>query len=262
MGGMREVTQKIRDRMDPARADALAALLGRQTRDKDDALIPFGHQVYFWDAQPAGSLGEDGHPALGGFIPNLGLNNRMWAGGDLTFHAPLRLGIAADKTSRVLSVTEKQGRSGLLAFVQIEHQIHQRGALTLTEIQDVVYTEAQGNRAPDASLPRRADAVSDVIYDEVALFRYSALTFNGHRIHYDKAFCTDLGHPGLIVHGPLLAQTLIGLWMDHHGPLRKFVFRAQTPLFHTERLRACIAGQDLWIEGPDGRIAMTARGER
>ncbi len=259
MGESDEASRSVRDRMDPARADALAVVLGHPAVGPDDALIPFGHQIYFWDPHPAEALGPDGHPALGGFLPETGLPNRMWAGGDLTFHAPLRLGIAAEKTSRVLSLTQKEGRSGPLAFLRVEHLIHQRGALVVTEIQDLVYMGAEARSTPSADAPRTAEQNLTFQFDEVGLFRYSALTFNGHRIHYDQAFCAASGHPSPVVHGPLLAQMLILLATRREAPLNRFVFRAQSPAYAGEPLQACQSGPDLWITGSDGRIAMTAR---
>ncbi len=147
----------VSDQMDPARAEALAAALGRPF-DPDAPLPPFAHHIYFWDARPATELGRDGHPARGGLIPDLGLPRRMWAGGRLEFHAPLLAGMPAHKTTVLDSATRKQGRSGPLAFVTLRHDIHQDGRRCVTELQDIVYREdpCPGRRRPRPPRARRA----------------------------------------------------------------------------------------------------------
>ena len=248
------------DPMDPARANALAAALGQSDRyATGDPLPPFAHQIYFWDAQPPDRLGRDGHPRLGAFLPDLGLPNRMWAAGELVFHAPLLAGIRAERTSRVEAVTRKQGRSGRLGFVRVRHDIRQRRALVLTEHQDIVYREA----GPRPEPPRaRTDETHRErrSFDSTLLFRYSALTFNGHRIHYDEAYARQVeGYDGLVVHGPLLAHLLMDLAARRLGPLRGFAYRATAPLMHHESADLCLAGDALWVRGPSGRGCMEAR---
>lgn len=207
------------DAMDPARSAALMAALG-QTVDlpAGAALPPFFHHIHFWDAQPPQALGRDGHPATGGLIPDTGLPRRMWAGGRLRFAAPVRLGQPARKVTHVADVTRKRGRTGQLAFVTLRHQVFQNGTLCLTEDQDLVYRE---DPAPDAPPPEPSAApeprnCEPLQFDTTLLFRYSALTFNGHRIHYDQEYCRTVeGYPGLVVHGrcwrrwPCFARTAI-----------------------------------------------------
>lgn len=263
-------TRTLTDPMDPARAAALHATLSRNGDAPvvGEALPAFWHHAYFWDAQPPARLGEDGHPETGtGLIPDLGLPRRMWAGGQLEWHRPLHLGSAAEKTSVVETVSKKQGRSGRLGFVTLRHDIRQDGALCLSECQELVYREQRSGRLAAPPPPPRApeDAVRTEMarFDPTLLFRYSALTFNGHRIHYDLDYSRDVeGYAGLVVHGPLLAQFLIQLAEEMLGPLSGFRFRATAPLMHFESAEAC-AGDDgrLWIRGPDGRQCMTAEAE-
>jgi len=250
--------------MDPDRARAMQATLGQDPDiGSGDALPPFFHHLYFWDPQPAPRLGRDGHPKTGGFIPDMGLPRRMWAAGRLRFHAPLLAGIRAEKTSTIESVTRKDGRSGPLAFVRIRHDIRQRQALSLSEWQDIVYRE---DPAPDAPAPVPPLAATDEVarqsqsFDETALFRYSALTFNGHRIHYDADYARRVeGYRGLVVHGPLLAQVLMLMAQAQLGrPLTQFDYRATAPLIAGEVADFCWRDGLLWVRGPDGRQCMQA----
>lgn len=252
------------DPLDVARANALLASLGREaTVQCGDALPAFFHHLYFWTPQPPTMLGRDGHPRVGGLIPDLGLPRRMWAGGRLQFHAPLIAGQTAVKTSTCESHVRKQGRSGPLAFMTLRHEISQGEILCLTEHQDLVYREDATADAPKPvppQVPRDAVHQQAVSFDQTVLFRYSALTFNGHRIHYDEAYARDVeGYDGLVVHGPLLAQLLMIMAQERLGHLRAFTFRATAPLMHHEAALLCHDGPDLWVEGPGGRLCMTAQ---
>lgn len=248
------------DAMDPARAQALAATLGLPF-DPAAPLIPFAHQVYFWDAQPENLLGRDGHPALGPFLPDLGLPRRMWAGGRLAFHHDIFPGRPAEKRTTVEAVTRKAGRSGPLGFVTLRHEIRQGGLLAVTEWQDIVYRDDPAAGTAPADPPRApADAGERETRQAgpTTLFRYSALTFNGHRIHYDPDYARQVeGYAGLVTHGPLLAQWLM-LLAARHGRLTRFSFRALAPLICPDPATLCRAGDRLWAEGPDGRLRMTA----
>ncbi|MBW6505279.1 MAG: MaoC family dehydratase N-terminal domain-containing protein [Rhodobacteraceae bacterium] len=255
-------TRVGRDAMDPARAEALAAVLGIDWRP-GAPLPPFAHQVYFWQALPDAALGRDGHPARGGFIPDLGLPRRMWAGGRLAFHAPLYTGREAEKTTVIEAVTLKEGRSGPLGFVTLRHEIAQAGALCVTEWQDLVYRQDPGPGQVAPPVPRAPEGgeVRRQRFSTVDLFRYSALTLNGHRIHYDRDYAREVeGYGGLVVHGPLLAQVLM-LVAAAEGPLRRFAFRGVSAALDHEELRFCHAGGRLWVAGPDGRICMSAEAE-
>ncbi|WP_406645852.1 acyl dehydratase [Aliisedimentitalea scapharcae] len=252
------------DGLDPARAAAFQVALGQAeniTRGSD--LPPFFHQLYFWTPLPPSALGRDGHPKVGGgLIPDLGLPRRMWAGGRLAFDHPLKAGIEAEKRSVLERADRKVGRTGPLGFVVLRHEIWQGGVRCLTEWQDLVYRE---DPAPDAPRPVAPDARSDetdrrdVAFSSTLLFRYSALTFNGHRIHYDLDYAKDVeGYTGLVVHGPLLAQHLMLMAEDVMGPLETFSFRASSPLMHFETATLCRNGNDLWVRGADGRQCMSA----
>lgn len=254
--------QVIDDAMDPARAVALYATLGLN-RAPDAPLIPFGHWVYFWNALPPDALGRDGHPSRAGDrISAVDLPRRMWAGGRLRFDRDLMPGVPAQKSTVVQSVAHKSGRSGPLAFLTLRHEMSQNGQLAVTEWQDIVY---RADPAPDTPLPVPPPAPETAEHSEphsfstTLLFRYSALTFNGHRIHYDLDYCREVeGYPGLVVHGPLLAQQLMLMATERLGGLREFRFRATAPLFHTETATLCQSGNRLWVAGPDGRLCLEA----
>ena len=252
---------KTTDMMDPDRARALAATLGLPHLT-GAPLPPFAHQIYFWTMAPRADLGRDGHPATGGFIPDLGLPRRMWAGGRLTFHAPLHAGIPAEKTSTIETTARKEGRSGPLAFVTLRHEIRQAGALRVTEWQDLVYRAETALNAPAPTPPRAPEDAEEetiLIFTSTDLFRYSALTFNGHRIHYDADYARGTeGYGGLVVHGPLLAQHLMLIADRATDGLKTFHFRATSPLIVGEAARFCRAGNRLWVGGSDGRQCMEA----
>ena len=244
--------------MDPARARALQAMLGvKPSLEAGDALPPFFHQVHFWDPQPAGELGRDGHPRPGGIIPDMGLPRRMWAGGRLEFDAPLLAGISAERRTFRESIARKQGRSGPLGFVTLRHEVWQGGRRVLTEWQNLVYREDAGKGPPPAAPAARRDETvgESARFDSTMLFRYSALTFNGHRIHYDIDYAREVeGYGGLVVHGPLLAQLVMLLAERQLGVLRRFAFRATSPLLHHETAKICWHESGaIWVRGPDGR---------
>lgn len=252
------------DVLDPARAAAFQAALGhKMTIEGGSPLPPFFHQLYFWSPQPPHALGRDGHPRVGqGLIPDMGLPRRMWAGGRLHFHAPLIAGVQAQRRSVLENSAEKTGRTGPLGFVTLRHEIWQEDVLRVTEHQDLVYREDTVAEKPAPAPPMaRTDELDhkDVSFDSTLLFRYSALTFNGHRIHYDLDYARDVeGYAGLVVHGPLLAQHLMLFATDLMGPLTEFSFRASSPLMHFETATLCQNGKDMWVRGPDGRQCMQA----
>lgn len=251
-----------------SRAAALKAALGKNGSPLADgaSLPPFWHHIYFWDAQPPELLGRDGHPKVGGFIPDTGLPRRMWAGGKLAFLAPLILGEQTTKTSTIQSVAQKTGRSGPLCLVQIEHAYTQSGTCCVKEFQDLVYLNdpiPDAPKPPPKMAPTDEEVSTSQSFDPVLLFRYSALTFNGHRIHYDREYCQSVeGYPGLVVHGPLLAQLLIHFAEEQIGALSGFEFRAMSPLFDFETAELCARNDgeklSLWVRGPDGRLIMQA----
>ena len=263
----------VETRIDPMRVAAMHATLGREGAAPvaGDPLPPFWHWSQFWVAEPAERLGRDGHPARGGLIPETGLPRRMWAGGDLRFLAPVVVGEEARRVSRATAPVFKNGRSGRLAFLSIEHEVSQAGRICLHERQDLVFREDPGQGAAAAApiaptrAPGGAEHRLEFAPDETELFRYSALTFNGHRIHYDRQYATAVeGYPGLVVHGPLLAQRLIDLAAERLGGLSRFNFRALAPICLPQRFAACCRPDGdalaLWIEREDGALAMEARG--
>lgn len=260
--------QTVTDAMDPERARALHATLNRDGPPPADGdpLPPFWHHVYFWTAAPMAGLGRDGHPKTGRFIPDTGLPRRMWAGGRLTFDRPAMLGVPAELRARVKSVEHKTGRSGPLAFVTVENRLVSDRAVCVIEEKDLVYREdaAPGTPPPDPpKAPMDEDGRETLTFSSVLLFRYSALTFNGHRIHYDRDYARDVeGYAGLVVHGPLLAQLMVHKADSVLGGLKTFSFRAASPLMDFEKAEMCWKAQanglSLWVRGPDGRLCMRA----
>lgn len=251
------------DFLDPARAAAFQISMGGVgTLQAGDPLPPFFHQLYFWTPHAPDELGRDGHPRRGGIIPEMGLPRRMWAGGRLRFDAPLIAGRAARKTTYCDSHARKEGRSGPLGFVTLRHEITQNGQLCVTEWQDLVYRQDPDPNAPQPDPPQAPDdeeSCATASYSSTLLFRYSALTFNGHRIHYDLDYARAIeGYRGLIVHGPLLAQQLMLIAEAELGPLERFKFRATSPLTHLETAELCRKGRKLWVRGVDGRLCMSA----
>ena len=254
------MTETVTDLMDPARATALAAVLGH-TWAEGQPLPPFFHRAYFWDVRPEPQLGRDGHPRLGGktLIPDLWLPRRMWAGGRLEFHAPLHAGRPAERQSEMESIDEKVGRSGRLGFVTLRHEIRQEGTLCVTEWQDLVYRAdpVPGEAKPvPPDPPEMADEVRSRDFYTLTLMRYSALTMTGHRIHYDLDYAREVeGYPGLVVHAPLLAQLLM---LMAPGPMASFRFRATSPLCLPDSARLCRWGTRFWVSGPGGGLCMDA----
>mgnify|MGYP003633144442 FL=1 len=256
--------QCTKDNLDPTRAAAFQVALGQQPSVKAGSVLPpFFHQLYFWEPHPPQELGRDGHPMVGGLIPDMGLPRRMWAGGRMTFLQPLIAGVEAVKRTCCQSVQHKNGLSGPLGFVTLRHEIWQNEMLCLTEFQDLVYLpDAISGVSKPPVPPARQDAetICAVGFTSTLLFRYSALTFNGHRIHYDSEYAREVeGYGGLVVHGPLLAQMLMLKAQDELGPLSRFNFRATAPLIHSETASLCRNGRDLWVRGPDGRQCMVAQ---
>lgn len=233
-------------------------------------LPPLGHWLFFLPQHLQREIGLDGHAKRGGFLPPVPLPRRMWAGGRLTWlpSNPLRVGDAVQRISRIESVTHKAGRTGDLLFVLVKHEVHNAQGLALTEEHDIVYrAAAQSGDTVPAAVAAETGAIwqREVVPDDVLLFRYSALTFNGHRIHYDRQYVTQVeGYPGLIVHGPLIATLLVDL-VRRHAPgafVKAFQFKAVRPTFdlHPFRLNAQ-PSQDgktirVWANDHEGWLTM------
>jgi 3-methylfumaryl-CoA hydratase len=248
---------------------ALSATLDRDdpAPQAGDKLPPLWHWLYFLPAARQSALGSDGHPARGGFLPPVPLPRRMWAGGRFAFHQPLRVDEPISRTSTVQDVTIKHGRNGALCFVLVKHEIGGPNGLALVEEHDIVYRDnPRPDEAPATPHPVRTDGIwhRDIHPSDPLLFRYSALTFNSHRIHYDRRYVTETeGYPGLIVHGPLIATLLIDLLRrSTDRPVAKFRFRAVSPLFDIAPFSVHGVpdgtGAALWARDPTGHLAMEA----
>jgi len=216
---------------------------------------------------PMSQLSQDGHPTRGGFLPPVPLPRRMWAGGELEFRDALRVGDESKRASRISDVTMKTGSTGVLCFVSVEHEVTTPRGTAISERQDIVYRDASsGQSAPQAkpaAAPPLAQHRESHMADPVLLFRYSALTFNGHRIHYDRDYVTEVeGYPGLIFHGPLQASFIVELAAKLRGgkPPRKFSYRGLQPLFEGSEFsinaNETAAGMELWTANSAGQPTM------
>lgn len=247
----------------------LSAALDRDDAEPrpGDAVPPGGHWLYFLPRTRASELGPDGHAERGGFLPPVPLPRRMWAGGRLEFLKPLRVGERMRRVSEVSDVTAKEGRSGPLVFVRVRHEISGADGPALIEDHDIVYRGAEN--APARRRPAPGEAVwrRTVRPDPVMLFRYSALIFNAHRIHYDHRYVTEVeGYPGLVVHGPLIATLLLDLCRRERprAEVKVFDYRALGPLF--DEAAFTVAGEPapdgasagLWAVDGENALAMTA----
>jgi 3-methylfumaryl-CoA hydratase len=267
-------SETVHDTIGPTPVVALTATLDHPAIRvaPGDALPPLWHWLYFLPMHRQSEIGADGHARRGGFLPPVPLPRRMWAGSRFEFRAPVRVGDAVARTSTIADVTVKEGRTGTLVFVKVRHELRCNGAAdpALVEFHDIVYREAQ---RPDDVAPPPVKAQSDaawqreIVPDDVLLFRYSALTFNGHRIHYDRRYVTEVeGYPGLIVHGPLIATLLMDL-LRRSAPdaeVASFRFKAVRPTFDLNAFR--VNGRPepdgktvrLWASDHEGWLTMDA----
>lgn len=266
-------TETATDWLGTERALALQAALDRTEPPlrEGDWLPPLRHWLYFWTIVPRSGLGHDGHPALGGFLPPVGTARRMWAGSRVQFPGRLRLGEEARRTSTILDVRLKAGRTGRLIFVTVRHEISGAQGLAVIDEQDIVYREEKGTGASDRggeAAPTDAPYVERIIPDSTLLFRYSALTFNGHRIHYDRDYAVNVeGYRGLVVHGPLLATLMVDLAVRSapNRQLTHFEFRGHRPVIDINPFTICAVARDgaraLWVADGDGLLAMKGSAE-
>ena len=263
--------ETIEDTVTPVPVRALSATLDRDDPPvrTGDELPPLWHWLYFLPLHRQSEIGPDGHAKRGGFLPPVPLPRRMWAGGRFEFRKPLRVGEAIKRTSQIVSVTMKDGRTGALVFVLVRHHIGNADGVAIVEEHDIVYrglppageAPPAPPKAPDGAVWKRG-----IEPDDVLLFRYSALTFNGHRIHYDRRYVTETeGYPGLIVHGPLIATLLTDLVRrNSKAPMTSFKFKAVSPLFDIAPFSVNgIPSADgkqvkLWAQGAAGQLAMDA----
>jgi 3-methylfumaryl-CoA hydratase len=264
-------TESASDQVTPAPIAALSATLDIENRPPraGDALPPLWHWLYFLGLHRQSQLSSEGLASRGGFLPPVPLPRRMWAGGRLEFVRAMRVGETYTRTSRIADVQHKEGRTGPLVFVVARHEIGNADGIAIAEEQDIVYRDQakRGEPAPAARpAPARAAWERAVQPAEVLLFRYSALTFNGHRIHYDRRYATETeGYPGLVVHGPLIATLLLDLLRRQmpEAQVARLEFRAASPLFDTGPFKVNGKPDDgkmvaLWASSADGNLAMTA----
>ena len=270
-------SETVRDIVTTAPVIALTATLDHPAAAAEAGmpLPPLWHWLYFLPMHRQSEIGADGHAKRGGFLPPVPLPRRMWAGSQFQFHSPIRVGDRVARTSTIDDVTTKAGRTGKLVFVKVRHELRRNSAAAdsppaLVEFHDIVYREAQ--RADDVPPPPQqaqhdAPWQRQIVPDDVLLFRYSALTFNGHRIHYDRQYATQVeGYPGLIVHGPLIATLLLDL-LRRQLPLAdvaSFRFKAVRPTFDLHpfsvngALRADGKTVHLWAQDHEGWLTMDA----
>jgi 3-methylfumaryl-CoA hydratase len=263
--------QVERDRVTATQARGAAATLDLPPTDFPDGtpLPPGWHWFYFQPAVRRSRLGIDGHPSRGGFLPPVSLPRRMWAGGTLRFHQPLEIGSEIDRHSQIGAVEEKEGRTGRLVFVTVQHRITGPRGLALEEDQKLVYRDPpRVDSKAGEPLPPDLTWQETFIPDAVTLFRFSALTFNGHRIHYDHPYATQIeGYPGLVVHAPLTALLMLTAAIRHSGRApTTFSFRHVAPLFCDQPITlAALHTQadetEVWAATPRGAIATEARVE-
>jgi 3-methylfumaryl-CoA hydratase len=247
----------------------LAALLDHENPPwAPGVLPPLGHWLFFLPDVRQSGIGSDGHAARGGFLPPIPLPRRMWAGGRIEFLRPIPLGVAMARHSTIADISDKTGSGGPMTFVVVRHEIFVSGEVALREEHDIVYRSAPAPN--DASRPRVAPTLSEdadfrrsTTPGPVELFRYSALTFNGHRIHYDRDYAvTEEGYPGLVVHGPLIATLMIDNVMRWRAaaPIARFAYRARSPIFDGTRFDLCLKatekGARIWAQPLGGPISM------
>lgn len=266
-------TQTAQDVVRAGPVRLLAATLDRDEPELPDGapVPPSGQWLLFLPHYRQSEAGLDGHAARGGFLPPVPLPRRMWAGGRLNFSDTLRVGDKVTKRSTIKNVQVKNGRTGALCFVLVEHRYETARGLALIEEHDIVYRDVAppGAPAPAYEKAPKGEWREEIVPTELMLFRYSALTFNGHRIHYDRKYVTEVeGYPGLIFHGPLQATLLIDLAVRKNPGrmMRAFSFRAVKPVFDLHPLY--IGGQrtggnsaDLWVEDYQGDLCMKASAE-
>jgi 3-methylfumaryl-CoA hydratase len=267
-------TETVTDSVAATPYAALSAMLDRapERPPAGTALPPLWHWLYFLPLYRQSEVGPDGHAKRGGFLPPVPLPRRMWAGSQFEFNRPLHVGDGITRVSTIADVTEKSGRTGPLVFVKVRHEIRANddASPAIVEFHDIVYREApkpDEATPPPKAAPSQGSWLRHWIPDDVLLFRYSALTFNGHRIHYDRKYVTEVeGYPGLIVHGPLIATLLLDLLRTERpdAVVRRYEFRAVRPLFDINAFDVCGEPSEdgksvrLWAKDHEGWLAMDA----
>ena len=258
-------SQTVVDRLDPNHAACIAATLGEPAPFLGQAIPPLWHWAYFLETVPLSMTGRDGHPARGSFLPPADNRNRMWAGGRVSFEGSLQVGVEAQKTSTVTAIQEKKGRTGSLLFVTVKHEVVQNGKLIVSEEQDIVYREPSPPKLVGTEPAPVSQWKEEINPTAVLLFRYSAVTFNSHRFHYDHPYVTETeGYPGLVVHGPMIATLMCQAFAHAHpqATLKHLSYRGLRPLIAPTPFS--VAGNvgspgqaQLWAE-QDGTLAHAA----
>ena len=263
-------TETAEDSIGASPLAMLSALLDRDDPPPrpGDPIAPLAHWLYFLPVHRQSTVGSDGHARRGEFLPPVALPRRMWAGSRIEFLLPVAVGESVRRVSTIAAVREKQGRSGPLVFVTVRHELSGPAGLALVDEHEIVYRDAQGPAvAPPVPAPPGEAWSRKIRPDPVLLFRYSAVTFNGHRIHYDHPYATGTeGYPGLVVHGPLVATLLVDLLRRNRpgSRLASFSFRALRPLFDTAPFALCGLPDEasrsarLWTRDAEGAITMDA----
>jgi 3-methylfumaryl-CoA hydratase len=269
-------TETLTDQMTRQSARRAAAMLDRPDADLvDGAPVPQGwYALLFGPLAPQAQIGPDGHPKRGDFLPPIALPRRMFAGRRTTFHAPIRIGDEVERVSEIARIEPKEGRSGRMIFVTVIHRLRARGTLCVTEEQDIVYRAAvQPVGAPAAAPPPQGAPATPAwtraaVPDAVLLFRYSALTYNGHRIHYDADYARSVeGYPERVVNGGLTTLLLLEAAGAALGrPFATVATRNVRPLFVDRPISLCgTAASDgraqLWVLDTDGALALQATAE-
>lgn len=254
--------------IDEKQCRLLAVTIGVDPPSNGDPLPFPWHWAWFNDALPSNELGRDGHPKKGGFLPPVALPRRMWAGGSLDVHREVPIGAEITRRSTIEDIQEKSGRSGALCIVTVRHELLAGSELCVDERQNLVYREDPGEDAPPpahVTPPTHATIKRNFTPDQVLMFRYSALTFNGHRIHYDVDYAREVeGYKGLVFHAPLTATFLYDLARELGGrEPGKFTYRATSPLFCGDAITLCgkVEGENalVWALNPEGSQAMIAQ---
>jgi 3-methylfumaryl-CoA hydratase len=257
-------SETVEDIASPVPLAGMAALLDHAVPPwRDGELPPLAHWLYFLGHARQSQIDLDGHPRRGGFLPPITLPRRMWAGSRIEFRSPIAIGATMTRRSTIADIKAKHGASGAMIFVTVKHEVGVAGEIAIVEEQDIVFRDAPNGEPPAPKPdPRVAATVRKINPDPALLFRFSALIFNAHRIHYDRDYAIEVeGYPGLVVQGPLTAMLLMDHFLRAHprSNVMRFEFRAQSPLFDTAPFELCAEGSDLWARGPQGETAMRAK---
>jgi 3-methylfumaryl-CoA hydratase len=248
------------DRADEGTLRRLAVTLGDDAALRGDGQVPpLCHWLYHLPEDPRATLAADGHAAKGDFLPPIPQPRRMWAGGRIAFHAPIAVGATLDKRTSIAAITQKLGRSGAMTFVTLHHEIVADGALAVVEDQDLVFLPLAPPASPRDIATPTPSMSRTLTADAAFLFRFSALTFNAHRIHYDRAFARDIeGYPDLVVHGPLQAMLMMNLALRDGVRPTSFAFRGHAPLIVDRAFTIARNNDRLWVRDDAGTVTMTA----